>query len=79
MSDEYGKGWQDGYDFALKHYDAHSGKMSEDYPDTFVHRQGSYNCGFGEGIISGRSKKIHDAFGKFKSIHWENGKAIVSR
>lgn len=49
------------------------------YPGNFVHRAGSYNCGFGEGIITGRSEVIHNAFGNIKSIHWENDSPVIKQ
>lgn len=79
MTDEWQNGFEAGYQFALNHYNPQTGTQNAPYPNAFIHREGAFNCGFGEGLITGRGVKIDEAFGKFKSIYWENGRAIVTR
>lgn len=79
MNSEWEKGFDAGYKFAVDNWNADTGKYMIELPETFVHRNGHYNCGYGEGLISGRSQKIESTFGKIKEIHWENGRAVIKR
>ena len=79
MNKEWDDGFTAGFEFATQHYDPQTGTQDAPFPESFIHRAGSFNCGFGEGLISGRSDKIQKAFGKFKSLHWENGKPVIER
>ncbi len=68
MDAEWQKGWQDGYNNASVnssltiHYKSEGGKKvysshggGAKFPETFQHRNGLYNCGYAEGMISGFS------------------------
>lgn len=77
MSEQWEKGFDDGYQFALLKYDPHTGSMKKNYPNKFVHRGDAWSCGYGEGLISGRSKQIDDAFPGYRSISWPGGRAEV--
>lgn len=79
MSPEYEKGFNAGIEFATKNFNTQTGRYSKAFPDTFQHRVGIYNCGFGEGLITGRSEVIDKTFGELKSIHWSNGKPVIER
>jgi hypothetical protein len=77
MSAEYKKGFDEGFEFALTHFDATTGKYFISFPYWFTHRGDIKSCGFGEGLISGRSEKISITYGSVRGIHWENGRAII--
>jgi len=79
ISSEWNVGFDEGYKWAMDNYNPNSGMNMANYPNRFVHRGDAWSCGFGEGLISGRSQKMRDVFGYFKSIHWKNGKAIIER
>lgn len=55
MSEEYERGFNDGIAWAMANYNVATGKMK--LPESFVHRGGLYNAGFGEGCLTGRIKK----------------------
>ena len=78
MSEEYKNGFDAGFDFAKKNWDPQTGRQTKEFPKRFVHRGNVWSCGFGEGLISGRSELMTMTFGKFKSIHWSNGNAVVA-
>lgn len=79
MSTEYANGFDAGIEFAKRYFNPWTGKMTQDFPSYFVHRSGSYNCGFGEGLITGRGEKIHTTFGQIKSIYWENDNPVIKQ
>lgn len=76
MNEEYEKGFNDGIEWALKHFNPQTGVT--ELPSSYIHRHGVYNKGFGEGLITGRSEVIEKTFGNsFTSISWSDGKVIV--
>ena len=70
--DEWGKGFEDGIKYAIKngsltiHYNIIEGKKvfsgigggTKQLPEKFQHRAGLYNCGFGEGLLTGFGKYV---------------------
>lgn len=70
MSEQYKKDFNEGYEYALKNYNPHTGRMQ--YPN------GISNA-FAEGVISGRYKILKEAFGEYKSINWVGGKPNIVR
>lgn len=79
MSKDWDLGFDDGYKFAYENWNPNTGHYTRPLPATFVHREGLYNCGFGEGLISGRSEVLRKTFGEYKSIHWAYGKPVVTK
>lgn len=77
MSEEYERGFDEGFEFALTNFDATTGRYFISFPDWFRHRGDVKSCGFGEGLISGVSEKISITYGSIRGIHWKDGKAII--
>lgn len=76
---DWTKGFDDGYEFAIKNFNPQTGSYNIELPGSFRHRVGEYNCGFGEGLISGRGIVLDKTFPGWKRIHWPNGKADVTK